>query len=427
MVTLDLSHNIDAEEAVIGSLLIDGEAIYQIVSLLQPPDFYREKNRWAYEACLSLHSRGEAIDEITVAHELAQHNKLDASGGAAYFSLLVSRVPTSVHLEHYAGIVARCAMLRRLALAGQAITALTEIDKGEDIESLLREARQMLLKVERRMDKAGKPQDLADAIMSLSKPQSEKILHLPWPSVENLTGPLRPGQLWVVGAATALGKTTALLQIGLSLAHAGKVMLYCSGEELIEDISLRISAMLEAVNTWNLLKGTLQPDDEQGLVDASGWVSKSHLWTPHVSTIQDIERWFEICMAEEETLDLVLVDYLQCLVRVKDNRYEATTSVINRLKDLAGEWQVPIMVASQLSRDPERRLSKRPALQDLRDSGAIEQDAHIVLLLYRPSGKELGATQSGETEFIVAKNRLLGRKGVVKLGWDEAHRFYREG
>jgi len=428
MIDRTLPNDVAAEEAVIGSLLVDGEALPQVMSTLKPQDFHQDKCRWCYEACLELHKHDVAINEITLAHELGIKKRLEAIGGSAYLSHLVSILPSSVYLKHYAGIVRQTALMRQMITTGHAIQELGYGEYHGD-EELLALARKHLNQLERQVPSVGRPSDLGEAILRLLDPPEKGTgLHIPWPTVERMTGPMRSGQLWVLGGKTSQGKTTALLQVGIGQAREGRVVLYCTAEEQIGDLALRIAAMIEGIDIYGLIRTGPRGEEADKITDASGWAGGAHLWTPVISQVEDVELWYDRCLGEEGHVDLVLVDYIQRLRPGKVSEYEETSRVVKRLKSLALEWQTPVLAASQLSRtDKTLKMSKKPGLEDLRGSGRIEEEADNVIFLYRPETGGLGAKQKAEqSELIVAKSRLTGQLGVVAVDWNARNRSYQE-
>jgi replicative DNA helicase len=400
-----------AEMAVLGSLLLDA-SIDQLS--LVPEDFHDDQNREVYAACLKVRNAGQSINSITVAHALGE--RLEHIGGAAYLVHLLSGTPTPMGIESYAEIVKKTSLQRRMIAAGEEISKLGH--NGGDTARAWKILRQLEVSKE-----SGTPADLAETALSLLKPQeAAAILHLPWYSIEQLTGPLSPGQVWIFGARTSVGKTTALLTIAVSLAQMGKSILYATAEELSKEVVLRVGAMTEGLNIRAVAHGAVSTEAEDQLMALSGWLSVHHLYIPHLSRLADIERW-AYKVKSECGLDAVFVDYIQRFLSKGDKRYEETTQLSNRLKTLAGEWGVPVIAASQFSRGIEQRAEKEPNLGDLRDSGAIEEDADVAILLYRAKDKE---QRNPKTKFIVAKNRLLGQLATIELEWDMVHRAYKE-
>ncbi len=441
-------HDIDAEEAVIGSLLIDGAAIYKIAIFLQQPDFYHERNQWLYGACLNLYQRSEpaAINQITVAQELDRQGKLEECGGAAYLSHLVSIVPTSLDIEHYAQIVYHLAISRRLIDAARQIEAIG-YEASPDVEDSLGRAENALFKLRRR----GGIRDLThirqvlikyfEAPTSLEGRPEERVPYVlsSYNSLDEFLGGFQRSDLIIVGGRPSMGKTSLALSIARNAAveHGACVALF-SLEMAIDSLVLRLLSSESGVNSrrvrlhtgWGREMEEYEgwEDDEKRVMDATGILSESPIYIDDTPMLRMAEmRGKAVRLNYERGIDFIIVDYLQLMLgdRKFDNRVQEVSEISRSLKGLARELNVPVLAVSQLSRAPEGRMLHEPQLSDLRESGSIEQDADVVLFIYReeyysPNEQEWKGQHIGEeyprgiADVIIAKHRN-GPTGRIKL------------
>jgi len=387
-------HDVDAEEAVIGSLLIDGESITNISAFLKPSDFFLEKNRWCYEACLALFDRNEAINQVTMAHELGLQDHLEPIGGHAYLSHLVSEVPTSVHLEYYGAIVHRTSIMRRLIGAANRIADIG-YDGASDVEAALSRAEEILFRV--RSGQGGRDflhiRDVLDRYMEDSAslqggPLSQGIAFIPtgFADLDKLLGGLQRSDLIILAGRPGLGKSTLAMNIAQYAASQGAIVGSFSLEMSAEQLVMRLLSSESKVDTQRLRQGLYNEKEESRIFDAIGMLSDLPLFVDD-SPLQTIIEMRGKCrrLQAERGLDLLIVDYLQ-LVRGNgriDNRVQEMSEISRSLKALARDLDIPVLACSQLSRAVEQRPSHRPQLSDLRESGSIEQDADVVAFIYR--------------------------------------------
>ena len=428
-------HDIDAEEAVIGSLLIDSTAIYKITTLLQPSDFYSERNSLAYEACLSLYQRSEAINQITVAQELARREKLELCGGAAYLSHLIANCPTSLDIEAYAQIVYRLSMMRRLINASNQITAIgyqadpdldSSLDKAEDILYRLRHGETLrdLVPIRR----------LLEQYFESTLPPEEGT-HEPMPYVlsgftalDELLGGFHRSDLIIVAGRPSHGKTSLALNIARNAAvEYGACVALFSLEMSRAEIVLRLLSGDAEVNSRRFRFGLHGEEEERKVMEATGILSEAPIYIDDSPQLRVVEiRSKARRLHFEHAIDIIIVDYLQLMQgdSKRDNRVLELGDICRSLKALARELNVPVIAISQLSRAIEWRASHRPQLSDLRESGSIEQDADVVAFisrdeLYYPSKEEWQNSHPDEgypppAEIIVAKHRN-GPIGEIRL------------
>ena len=429
--------DIEAEEAVIGSLLIDPEAILKVATFLKPEDFFDETNQAIYQACLSLYQRNEVINQITVAHELMRQNKLGQIGGAAYLSHLISVVPTSLHVEHYAQIVSKMGVMRHLIAAAGQIAAIG-YGAGPDIEANLNKAEDILFQVKRRRD----TRDFVSMREALGQYFEEAgQLTVSWErelphvltgfaGLDDLLGGLQPSDLIVLAARPSLGKTSLALNIARNTAiNQGACVALFSLEMARESVVQRLLASESGVNSRDVRLGRFSENDEARIMEASGILSEAAIYLDDSPQLRVIDiRSKARRLHFERNIDLIIVDYLQLIQGDGRNetRVQELSKITRSLKILARELDVPVLAVSQLSRAVEWRASHIPQLADLRESGTIEQDADVVVFIYRDDmyhseeewyklhDMEKERYPRGIADIIVAKHRN-GPLGRVKL------------
>ena len=387
-------HDIEAEEALIGSLLIDPDAILKVAVSLKAEDFFSETNRVIYQACLSLYQRNEAINQITVAHELMRQDKLEQIGGAAFLSHLISNVPTSLHVEYYAQIVSNAAVMRRLIAAAGQIEALG-YEASPEVEASLNKAEDILFQVRMRRE----PRDFIPIREALGQYFEEagpptatregEILHIltGFTALDDFLGGLQRSDLIVLAARPSLGKTSLALNIARNAAINQKACVaLCSLEMSREAVVQRLLASESGVDSRKVRLGRFGEKDEIKIMEASGVLSEAPIYIDDSPQLRALDiRSKARRLHFERNIDLIIVDYLQLIQGDGRNetRVQEISKITRALKTLARELNVPILAVSQLSRAVEWRASHVPQLADLRESGSIEQDADVVLFIYR--------------------------------------------
>jgi replicative DNA helicase len=387
-------HDVEAEEAVIGSLLIDPDAILKVAVSLKSDDFFSETNRVIYQACLSLYQRNEAINQITVAHELMRQDKLEQIGGAAFLSHSISNVPTSLHVEYYAQIVSNAAVMRRLIAAAGQIEALG-YEASPEVQASLNKAEDILFQVRMRRE----PRDFIPIREALGQYFEEagpptalregEILHIltGFTALDDFLGGLQRSDLIVLAARPSLGKTSLALNIARNAAINQKACVaLCSLEMSREAVVQRLLASESGVDSRKVRLGRFSEKDEVKIMEASGILSEAPIYIDDSPQLRALDiRSKARRLHFERNIDLIIVDYLQLLQGDGKNetRVQEISKITRALKTLARELNVPILAVSQLSRAVEWRASHVPQLADLRESGSIEQDADVVLFIYR--------------------------------------------
>ena len=432
-----LPHNTEAEEALIGSLLIDGECIARIAPTLQPGDFYRERNQLCYDAALALSNRNQAIDQTTLASELARTERLELAGGMAYLSHLVAITPTSVHAEDYAEIVSRTATMRKLIAAGSKIAELGYGDT-DDLELTLRQAEDAIYAVRNttRQRDFQSFRDIFDRYLQQQQSSLDDILYgtnaplmTGFSDLDELLGGVQRSDLVILAARPSVGKSTLALNVAMHNAKSGRTCAIFSLEMTADQLAMRALAGETGIDSHRIRLGLYSSAQEDRIINAIGELSELPIYiddTPYQGMVEIRGKARRLDL--DRGVDLIMVDYLQ-LVQGRHrggpaNRVQEITEISRALKVLAGEMDASVIACSQMSRMVENRPSHRPQLSDLRDSGSIEQDADVVAFIHREdlytTEEEWAQTHPGQeypqniAEIIVAKNRK-GPTGSIRL------------
>ena len=390
-----LPYDHDAEAAVLGGLLIDGDALHRVLPLIKPEDFHRARNQYCFAACIAVFGRQEGVDQITVARELAQRDRLETVGGLPYLGQLVANTPTSVNVEHYAGIVADTAAKRRLIDAGNRIANLG-FEDAYDADETMRQAVDVLFSVQPTNTERGfiplssvldvyLQGDIGEVSLT-----DEPPLQSGYSDLDGLLGGLQRSDMLIVGARPGLGKSSLALNICVNAAKTGQVCGIYSLEMSREQVAMRILVAESGIDSHRLRLGLLSEQEENIIADAVGALSGLPIYiddTPFQTTMDMRSKAQRLKL--EHGLDFLVVDYLQLIQGMGsrrgfgENRVQEISEISRSLKGMARDLNVPVFTCSQLSRVVENRPGHRPQLSDLRDSGSIEQDADIVMFLYR--------------------------------------------
>jgi replicative DNA helicase len=407
--------NVEAERAVLGSLLIDPDAILEVASFLRAEDFYRETHRLVYQAILDLHERREPADFITLSDELDRRGQLAEIGGAAYLTELINTVPTSIHVEYYARIVERTAILRRLITAAGQIAGLA-YEEREDVDEIVDRAETIVFGVaERRLTRDLLPishvlSDYYDRINYLYRHRGELIgIPTGLADLDKILGGLQRSDLIIIAGRPGMGKTSLALSIALQAARKwDKRVAIFSMEMSTEQLVQRLVSAETGIDSQRLRRGEIQEDEWPRFVQATGLLSDMPIYIDDTPALSAMEiRAKTRRLHAEYGLDMVIVDYLQ-LMRGDgraENRVQEISNISRGLKALARELNLPVVSLSQLSRAVESRHDKHPILSDLRESGSIEQDADVVVFIYRDELYNTDTETPNLAEIIVAKHR----------------------
>jgi replicative DNA helicase len=411
--------DVAAEQSVLGGMLLSKDAIADVVELLRVTDFYRPAHATIFDIILDLYARGEPADPVTVAAALADRGDLMRIGGAPYLHTLISLVPTAANAAYYARIVAERAVLRRLVEAGTRIVQLgygAARQGGSDVDGVVDRAQQAIYDVtERRTSLDYTPlgdllQPAMDEIETIGA-HGGVMSGVPtgFTDLDNLTNGLHPGQLIVVAARPGLGKSTMSLDVVRSAAIKNSLPAVIFSLEMSKiEITMRLLSAEARVPLHHLRSGRLSEDEWTKLARRIGEVSEAPLFIDDSPNMTMMEiRAKARRLKQQHDLRLIVLDYLQLMgsSRRVESRQQEVAELSRGLKLLAKELDVPVIAVSQLNRGPEQRTDKRPQLADLRESGSIEQDSDMVILLHRDDYYEKESARAGEADFIVAKHR----------------------
>lgn len=419
-----LPHHREAEEAVLGSVLVNTEIYYDVAHFLSADDFFLHRNRWVWEAFVSLQEQRTPIDLLTVAEELERQGRLEQAGGHAYLTSLINNVPSSIHGEAYGHLVEEAATRRRLLEAANRIAKLA-YQTDTLLEDVVNDSEKAVFGVsERRLPHQLQPikQVLSayyDRIDYLARHQDETIgVPTGFIDLDRLLGGMQPSDLLIIAGRPGQGKSGFCISAAKNAAqlHKKRVAMFSlemSNEQLVQ----RLIAQETRINSQRLRLGEIHDEEWPLFTQAVSALGEAHIYlddTPSISPLQLRTKCRRLHM--ELGLDLIVVDYLQLMTgdTRMDNRVQEVSYISRNLKALARELNVPVLAAAQLSRAVEQRADKRPVLSDLRESGSLEQDADIVMFIYRPDQYETDTLRQNVAEIIVAKHRN-GPVGSVEL------------
>ncbi len=424
--------NVEAEQAVLGSLLINQGAVALVASGLRPSDFYRQTHGLIYQAILDLHERREPADFVTLGDELERGERLEQVGGRAYLASLLNAVPTAVHVEHYAHVVERTARLRRLIEAAGQIAALA-YQEAEDVDEVMDRAESLIFQVTGRSGEQGLTPVktlLGEYFDHLEELQGRgAMMGLPsgFSSLDKLTGGFQKSDLIVVAGRPGMGKSSLCWTVAGFVGQTKNVAVFSlemSGQQVVQ----RLLAAASGIDSQRLRLGRIREEEWTAFVQASGPLSETGIFVDDTPGLSPLEMRRKCRRLDAERgLDMIVVDYLQ-LMRANQrtyNREQEVSFIARSLKMLARELDVPLLAVSQLSRAVEGRQDKRPVLSDLRESGAIEQEADVVAFIYRDQVYNENTDTPNIADVIVAKHRH-GPTGVVPLYFKKELAQFRE-
>ena len=425
-----MPHNLDAERSVLGGILLDNSALFQIMDVVRDEDFYRPAHQKIYQAQMALSAKSEPIDEITLVAELRAQQALEMVGGAVYIASLCDRIPTAANIANYARIVREKAILRKL------ISTATEIatkgyDEADDVDTLLDQAETTIFEIADQREKRGLT-PVRDIIKETFKrveklyEKRELVTGVPtgYDELDKKLAGLQPSDLLILAARPSVGKTALALNMvcNAAIRHKKGCAVF-SLEMSKEQLVMRMLTSEARVDASRLRSGMLTENDWPRLARAAGVISEAKVFIDDTAamTVLDMRAKCRRLKAEG-SLDLVMIDYLQLMRghgKAMDSREREISEISRGLKAIAKELNVPVVALSQLNRSVESRADKRPMMSDLRESGAIEQDADVIMFIYRDEVYNPETTEKGVAEIIIAKQRN-GPIGDVKL------RFFHE-
>lgn len=424
--------NIEAEQSVLGSILLSPDSLIAAIEFIEPQDFYRRAHQLIFQAMIDLNDRNEAIDVVTVSNVLDAKDQLDDIGGLPYMAELAGVVPTAANIEYYAKIVEEKALLRRLIRTATDIAA-DSYDEADEVPAILDKAERSILEVSEKRNRSGFTpisQILNQTIENIDQlyQNNEEITGLStgYKMLDEMTAGLQEDELIILAARPGVGKTAFALNVAQNIGtKTDESVAIFSLEMGAEQLVNRMLCAEGTIHASNLRTGNLSEEEWQKLIIAMGSLSKANIFiddTPGIR-VAEIRAKARRLKQERGSLGLIVIDYLQLIEGSgKENRQQEVSEISRQLKKLAKELSVPVVALSQLSRGVEQRQDKRPILSDLRESGSIEQDADIVAFLYRDDyyrreegeDEEDNEGENNVVEVIIEKNRS-GARGTVKL------------
>ncbi|MFV1985773.1 MAG: replicative DNA helicase [Gemmatimonadota bacterium] len=431
----------EAELSVLGAMLIDGDAVAVAIELIADGAFYREANRRIYRAMVRLYNRSDVIDAVTLADELKSAGELDGVGGMAYLAQLVDAVPTAANVEYHCRILRDKAVLRRLIESATEIVQDAYQAAGGEVEETLDRAEQRIFEIAQTQQRSG-----FVWIKEILWPAFERIEELQrnpgsvtgvptgFPELDNMTAGFQPGDLIVLAGRPSMGKTALALNFAQHAAIEAEVPVAVFSLEMSkESLVQRLLCAEGRVDSSRLRRGSLQDDEYQRLATAAGLLNTAPVWIDDTPSISALEvRAKARRLTAEVDLGLIVVDYMQLMTGPSraENRQQEISAISRGLKAVAKELGVPVLALSQLSRAPEQRTGDhRPRLSDLRESGAIEQDADLVLFIFREEvyksreEVEQDPTLAGRAELIIGKQRN-GPTGGLGLYFHKSYTLF---
>ncbi len=420
--------NIEAEQAVLGTVLIQDKALLKVIDLLQPGDFYRDAHKTIYAAMMALFDKHEPHDLITVTGLLSDQNKLEDVGGAAYLASLTDIIPFTGTLVHHARIIRKKSILRRLIQTSTEVAARC-YDAQDDIDTLVDEAEKTIFEIAH--SKKGEGFQPMSSVVPKAFDRINRLFdkqeHITgvatgYDELDRMTAGLQPAEMIILAARPSMGKTALAMNIVQHAAMIGKVPVAVFSLEMsVESLALRMLCSLGPIDSQRIRTGRLIDSDWPKLTRATGMLSEAPIYIDDTPGLTVLEmRAKARRLKSEQDLGLIVVDYLQLMQgkSSSENRAQEISDISRSLKAMAKELNVPVIALSQLNRSLENRTDKRPQLADLRESGAIEQDADVIMFIYRDEvyNRAEGNPNRGLAEIIVGKQRN-GPTGVIKLSF----------
>lgn len=422
-------HDLDAEKSVLGGVLLDNVSMMHIIDVIRAEDFYRPNHQRIFEAILRLQEKGEPIDEITLSTELQSAQQLDAVGGALYIASLVDRIPTAANIAAYAKIVREKSVLRQLINTATDV-ATAGYEGNENVDELLDQAEKMIFEIANKREKRGLvpvKETTKEALKRIEKlfERREAVTGCPtgYDDLDKILSGLQPSDLLIIAARPSVGKTAFSLNVvqNAAIRHKRSCAVF-SLEMAKEQLVMRMLCAEGRIDGSRMRGGFLTENDWPRLGRAAGVIAESKIFIDDTPGINVLELRAKCRRLKAESgLDMIMIDYLQLMRshRNVQSREQEISEISRGLKGIAKELNVPVIALSQLNRSVESRQDKRPMMSDLRESGAIEQDADVIAFIYRDEVYNPESPDKGTAEIIIAKHRN-GPTGTVKL------RFFNE-
>ena len=432
-----MPNSLEAEQAVLASMLIDNTVAEEIISHLNPDDFYQPAHKVVLAALQNLAKKGQALDLVTLFSQLTDENNIEKAGGIEYISALVNNVPNAANADKYIEILKEKAILRNLISAGGSISSLgyevsedveTLIDKAQDITSNLGEAASLRRFVEPISNVLERHQEQLNKIQEENQFGSKDITGVPsgFEALDKLTNGFQKSDLIVTAGRPGMGKTAFGLSVLLNAAMAGKTCVFFSLEMSSEQLVKRLISALAHIGQKTLRTGNFTSDEIERYLEANNVLEKLPIYlddTPAITVNQIKAKCRKLYNAG--TLDIIFVDYLQIMGYAKNlqNREQQISEISRSLKGMAKEFNVPVIALAQVNRNVEKSDNKRPRLSDLRESGAIEQDADIIMFLYRDKVYNPDTAYKNVAEIIIEKHRN-GEQGTAYVEFNAAYTHF---
>jgi replicative DNA helicase len=422
-------HSIEAEQAVLGGLMLDGTAWDAVADLIRQNDFYRRDHQLIFSAIAQVVEQQGPVDAVTVSELLERQGLLEEVGGLGYLASLSRDTPSAANVRAYADIVRERALLRLLVAAGGEIASDALDSRGRSASELVDEAEQRVFAIAERGNRSRAGFQAVRDVLPATIDRIDALHQNPgaftgvatgYSKLDEMTTGFQAGDLVIIAGRPSMGKTTLAVNIAEHAAISGKVpAAIFSMEMTAEQVTLRMIASLGRVSQSHLRKGTLSAEDWPRITSATEVLAQAPIFIDETPALTPVElRARARRLKREKGLGLIIVDYLQLMsvYGTKENRATEISEISRGLKALAKELQVPVIALSQLNRSVEQRTEKKPVMSDLRESGAIEQDADVILLIYREEVYEPNTTRKGIADIIVAKQRN-GPTGDVQLAF----------
>ena len=420
-------HDIEAEQAILGSMLVDKDAVISAIEVLKEDDFYREDNKSIFAAIITLYSKSEPIDIVTVKNELVSQGTFERVGGLEYLAELPERVPTTANVEKYIKIVEEKSALRSLIQTSNELISLG-YDESEDVDSIMDMAEKKVFDLAQKKNVKGYTpikDVLAESLQKIEELYNKKGnitgISTGFTDLDNMTAGLQNSDLIIVAARPAMGKSAFAINIATNAAVKSNVPVAIFNLEMSkEQVGNRILCSEAMIDSNKVRTGQLGDDDWVKLANTIGSLSEAPIYiddTPGISIMEIRAKCRKLKL--EKDIGLVVIDYLQLIQGTggrNSSREQEISEISRSLKIIAKELNIPVIALSQLARATEKRDDKRPMLSDLRESGAIEQDADIVMFLYRDDYYNKESEKRNIAEVIIAKQRG-GSTGTVELAW----------
>jgi replicative DNA helicase len=420
-------HSIEAEQSVLGGLMLDAAAWDQIADRVVAEDFYRNDHRLIFEAAAVLIERSQPCDAVTLSGHLESLGLLDQVGGLSYLGSLARDTPTTANIRAYADIVRERSVLRQLITAGNQIVGSALDPEGREAREIVDEAERAVFEIAERGSRGKIGFRTVKSILPEVVNRIDELYHSDgsmtgiatgFKKLDEMTSGLQPGDLIIIAGRPSMGKSTLAVNIAENAAlGANKSAAIFSMEMSAEALTLRMISSLGRINQGNLRSGRLEEQDWPRIDSAMTQLSSAKIFIDETPGLTPTEiRARSRRLKRERGLDLIVVDYLQLMqvAGTKENRATEISEISRSLKALAKELKVPVIALSQLNRGVEQRVEKKPVMSDLRESGALEQDADLILLIYREEVYDVNTTRKGIADIIIAKQRN-GPTGDVQL------------